>query len=203
MRLLVALFGVLLIAGCGTEREDNAQTTRQSASAERPPQPTPNPPRTESREMIPDVDIIPEGVSLRPFFDEAGTVTELAASVGDEVNIFIYIETPEPIRASACAFRMVIPAAVDLMRERKFADGTLSIGNWDTNYSLAWPCRPVGRFWVVHYVFTVTDSFSGGEFTTTDGFAENATMFIGLGTCHGNSGDTMRSAGGTITLTAK
>ena len=201
MRVLVALFLALLLVGCSGDNQNESQTANQVAADDRPPQPAPNPPKTEPREMIPDVDIIPEGVSLRPYFDEAGTVTEMSAKVGDQVNVYIFAETPEPYKVSACAFRLEAPAGVDYLRETKIPDGTLSLGTWDTNYNLAWPCRDVGRYWVMHYVFTVAEGFTGGDFITTDGFVDDASMFIGFGTCHAKMGDTIRSAGGSITLT--
>jgi hypothetical protein len=203
MRLLVAMVLSLLVMGCTGESGDNQSNRQQTASDDRPPQPAPAPPSSESREMIPDVDIVPEGVSLLPFFDAEGTITERTASVGDQVDIYVFVETPEPIKVSAAAYRLDIPAGVDYFREAKFPQGTMSMGTWDTNYSMAWPCRDVGRYWVMHYEFLVSDGFTGGEFATVDGFEENSTMFIGFGTCHGNLGDTMRAAPGSVTLTLK
>lgn len=203
MRVFAILCVALLLAGCGGDSGNQTETVQQSPPDERPPQPTPRPPSSEPREMIPTVDVVPEGVSLLPFFDKEGTVTERTAKPGDQVDVYIFAETPDPFKVSACQYRLEVPAGVDYLREEKFPEGTLSLGTWDTNYNLAWPCREVGRYWVMHYVFTVAEGFTGGEFTTSDGFSDNASMFIGFATCYAKMGDTMRAAGGSITLSAE
>jgi len=203
MRVFVALLLAFCLLGCSGENENGARTAQGSKPDKRPPQPAPKPPDSPPREMIAESDVIPEGVTLKPFFDEAGTVTESTASAGDEVDVFVFVETPEPIVASACSFRLDVPDGLDLLRERKLAEGTLSIGNWDTNYSLVWKCGPEGRYWVMHYVFTVVEGFAGGEIATVDGFQESAIMAMELATCHAKLGDTIRTAGGAITLSVK
>jgi hypothetical protein len=198
--VFMAVLG-LLASGCnkksGTAEE---QASNESGSAA---QMMPDTTLGDSREVIPSSNVPEnpiEGLFLDPFFDEAGTSTELSVARGEQFKLYIMAKTVDPYQTLSAQLRLEMPPGINVLYVVETPKKLSSLGNFDFNYMVAYDCTPPGRFVVVSYVCQAADDFQGGEIRVLPGFlADNAT-FLGFATCEFIE---VRAAGGTATLKLK
>jgi uncharacterized protein YceK len=175
--IFVVLVAVVGLGVCGCSKKA-AQTASTSGT------------KTETQGMMPKVDStttsseavpmsdVPEtpidGLSLAPFFDEAGTKTEIAVAPGEQFKVFVMAHTVE----------------------HKLS----SIGKYDFNYMIAYDCTPPGRFVVVSYVMQADKDFKGGKVEVLPGFLSDNATFLGFATCEFME---VRASGGIATIKLK
>jgi hypothetical protein len=141
-----------------------------------------------------------EGLFLNPYFDEAGTKTELAVAPGAQFKLYIFAETIEPYSTNAIQYRITLPDGVQILGTDEFEHKSVSTGVPTTNYMLAYDCQPPGRFRLVTYLCQATPEFKGGEVQVLDGLLASGISFVGFVSCEFVE---LRAAGGTATLRRK
>ncbi len=141
-----------------------------------------------------------EGLYLNPYFDDAGTQTELAVAPDVPFSVNVFGETAEPYSTNAIQYRIVFPDGIEVMGVKEFEHKSVSTGDPKVNYMLAYDCQPPGRYRLVTYVCRATKEFKGGEVELLDGLAANGINFIGFVSCDFTE---MRATGGTATLTRR
>jgi hypothetical protein len=141
-----------------------------------------------------------EGLYLNPYLDDAGTKTELAVKPGEPFQLNIFGETVEPYSTNAIQYRIALPAGVILMGTNEFEHKSVSTGDPQTNYMLAYDCQPAGRFRLATYFCRVDENVTGGEVRLLEGLPASGINFIGFVSCEFVE---LRATGGTATLTLK
>lgn len=141
-----------------------------------------------------------DGLFLNPYFDEAGTQTELAVKPGETFRLHVFAETVEPYKTNAIQCRIVLPEGVEILGASEFEHKSVSAGDPEENYMLAYACQPAGRFRLVTYICSATPDFKGGEIRILDGTPASGIAFIGFVSCEFTE---MRASGGTATVTLK
>jgi hypothetical protein len=203
IRQLVAILLpiIVLTIGCG----GNEETTESRAGI-------PEKATTTSAQESPGRQAIPpempdavEGLSIAPFFDEAGTVTELAVAPGELFNVYIVVAHPG-YEMSSAQWRMTIPDGVTMLGETRLFEHSLSIGDYDNIFAVTYPCQTSSEpYAVIKYNCMVTPEFQGGTIETVKAVSmheEKDPPFIGFATC-GVERDMVPAHGGTATLTSK
>ncbi len=205
-RPILFLLSALLIGavGCGEKESTGdqaavAQDAAPSVSSQLPPSDVTDKPGEsmieESGQQFPV-----EGLYLNPYFDDAGTQTELAVKPDEPFRVHIFAETVEPYSTNAIQYRISFPAGIEVMGNSEFEHKSVSTGDPAVNYMLAYDCQPAGRFRTVTYILRATQEFAGGEIQVLEGLPANGINFIGFVSCEFVE---MRATGGSATLTRR
>jgi hypothetical protein len=115
LRFLVGLAVVACLAaclalpfiGCSSEKSDNA--AERSSQSQSTAKSTSNEPRSK----IPPKEDAPAkvaGVLIKPYFDDSGSVTEMAVEAGQTFDFYVFAEYPDPYHIAAAEFRLDLPA---------------------------------------------------------------------------------------------
>ncbi len=188
-RMFVVVIAVLSVIGCGGKQQESAGDTSSGQS--------------ESRSMIPEKVERPSeivGVSLVPRFDEAGNMSELAVAPGGKVEFFVIADVPEPFHTSASQFSIELPAGVSVVGTVNFHDRVLTMGDYLSDYAMAYQCAPPGKFYLVKFRCETDATFAGGMIRTREGVTGEAKPYIGFVTCEE---ERLPAAGGIATLKLK
>lgn len=156
-----------------------------------------------SSEAVPmsDVPETPvEGVSLDPFFDEAGTKTDIAVAPGEQFKLYIMATTVEPYQTNGAQLRLQLPPGINVLYTIETDHKLSSLGRYDFNYMIAYDCAPPGRFVVVSYVLQADKDFKGGKVDVLPGFLSDNATFLGFTDC---AFVQVRASGGTATIKLK
>lgn len=194
-RMFVVVMAVLSLIGCGGKQQESAggassgQTSGQSGSA--------------PRAMIPEkveepTEIV--GVFVVPRFDEAGGMSELAIAAGEKFDVFVIAEFPEPYYISAAEFSIELPAGVSVLRAVNFLTRALTMGDYMSDYAMAFECTPPGKFYLVKFTCETDATFAGGTIRTREGVTGGSKPYIGFVTCES---ERLPAAGGVATLKLK
>jgi hypothetical protein len=189
-------------AGCGEKKaaDEQASVSQESApsvSSQLPPADVTA--KTGESMIEPSGQEFPvEGLFLNPYFDEAGTQTELAVKPDEPFRFYIFAETVEPYSTNAVQYRLSLPAGIEIMGNSEFEHKSVSTGDPKVSYMLAYDCQPAGRFRLVTYICRATQEFKGGEIEVLAALPANGIDFIGFVSCEFVE---MRAAGGKATLT--
>jgi hypothetical protein len=202
--IFVVLVAAVGLGVCGCSKKEPAQ--QESASK----------PQTEAQGMMPKVDSttasseavpmndVPEtpvdGLSLDPFFDEAGSKTEIAVKAGEQFKLYIMAHTVEPYPTGSAQLRLQLPPGVNVLYTIETDHKLSSLGKYDFNYMIAYDCTPPGRFVVVSYVLVADKDFKGGKVEVLPGFLSDNATFLGFATCEFIE---VRASGGTATIKLK
>lgn len=192
----------LVLTGCSKKDAGTEQAATHSDSTKSGgmmPQ-VPDAPGTESVPMsdVPETPI--EGLFINPYFDEAGTQTEISVARGEQFKLYVMAQTVDPYETNSAQLRLMMPPGITVLYTVETPKKLSSLGQYDFNYMVAFDCTPPGRFVVVSYVCQVAEDFQGGQIQVLPGFlADNAT-FLGFATCEFIE---VRAAGGTATLRLK
>jgi hypothetical protein len=192
LRSLLFFLGALLVlgvAGCGEKKtgEEPAATTAQetqeapSAASQLPPADVTAKPGTEVGTE--PVTMPLAGLYIRPFFDAKGTVTELSVAVGGKFSVGVWAETVAPYQTNAAQYRLELPAGVRVTSTQELAAKSVSMGNYATNFQIAYDCQPSGRFLIVEYLCVADPEFKGGEVKVNPGFDAQGSPYLGFSTC--------------------
>lgn len=141
-----------------------------------------------------------EGLYLNPYFDDAGTQTELAVRPNEPFQVHVFGETVEPYSTNAIQYRVSLPAGIQIMGTREFEHKSVSTGDPTVNYMQAYDCQPAGRFRLVTYICNATPEFKGGEIQVLEGLPATGINFIGFVSCEFVE---LRATGGSATLSLK
>lgn len=210
MRAFFFFLGALLVFGvwgCGgdqsgekaVESGGHETTENLSAAGQLPPSDVTSTPGDQI--AVEPVTSMPlEGVFITPYFDQDGTVTELAVAVGATFSVGVWAETAEPYTTNAAQFSLDFPAGVRVVSANEFAAKTASMGNYLENYQIAYPCQPSGRFRLVEYFCIIDPEFKGGEVKVEPGYDAHGTPYLGFSTCDYQLGP---AAAGSATLKLK
>ena len=199
---LVTLVAVaLLVSGCSKkEGSSDSQATGDEAAAKMmPPKEVIATPGTEA---IPGTDV-PEvpmpGVFLDPFFDEAGTKSEIAVAPGERFDLYIMAQT-DTFHTQTTQLRLQLPPGLFVKYTVETDQKLSSIGKPDYNYIVVYNCTPGGRYVIVSYLLEVAEDFKGGTIQVLPGFNNDNATFLGFGTCEFWE---IRAAGGSATVKLK
>ncbi|HKW15768.1 MAG TPA: hypothetical protein VJS69_14885 [Candidatus Krumholzibacteria bacterium] len=204
MRAFFVLLTVVGLGLCGCSKKEAAH------------QETAGKTQTEAQGMMPKVDSttasseavpmndVPEtpvdGLSLDPFFDEAGTKNEIAVKAGEQFKLYIMAHTVEPYPTGSAQLRLQLPPGVNVLYTVETDHKLSSLGKYDFNYMVAYDCTPPGRFVVVSYVLQADKDFKGGKVEVLPGFLSDNATFLGFATCEFIE---VRATGGTATIKLK
>ena len=211
---MVALFAAL--ASCGGQKEEPAESTEAAQhdgddndngqdvakdDAEASPGLSPQTPTGEPITMIPDEEFSEfeklAGASLRPYFDEAATQTEISVSPGDYFDMWVIAEFEKTHPMSACEYKLDIPEGIDILGTTHSDSIVITMGKADRDFMAAFRCAHGPKMWVVKYQCKVGDDFKGGKVMTTKGQDLN---FLGFTMC--DAAKTMiRARPGEATIT--
>ena len=198
--IVLSLVAGLVVFGCSKKDAGTDQAATDTGKSAASMLPDTSGTKTE---VIPSSDVPEnpiEGLSLNPYFDEAGTKTELTVGRGEQFNLYIMATTVDPYETNSAQLRLAMPPGIRVLYTVETAKKLSSLGQYDFNYMVAYDCTPPGRFVVVSYVCQTAEDFQGGEIKVLPGFlADNAT-FLGFATCEFIE---VRAAGGTATLRLK
>jgi uncharacterized protein YceK len=198
--VLVAVVG-LGVFGCSKKAAQTASTsgTKTETQGMMPKVDS----TTTSSEAVPMSDV-PEtpidGLSLAPFFDEAGTKTEIAVAPGEQFKVFVMAHTVEPYPTGSAQLRLQLPPGINVVYTIETDHKLSSIGKYDFNYMIAYDCTPPGRFVVVSYVMQADKDFKGGKVEVLPGFLSDNATFLGFATCEFME---VRASGGIATIKLK
>lgn len=192
MRSLLFFLLVLCVsgvAGCGGEKSGEStataeQTTpeNQSAAGQLPPSNVTAKPGSEiATEPVTSMPL--EGLFIKPYFDEKGTVTEMSVAPGQEFAIGVWAETAEPYTTNAAQYRLDLPPGVRVTSVAEMEAKSVSMGNYAENFQIAYACQPSGRFRIVKYLCVAEPGFMGGEVKIDTGLDAQGTPFVGFSTC--------------------
>ncbi|HEX5133609.1 MAG TPA: hypothetical protein VFX92_14135 [Candidatus Krumholzibacteria bacterium] len=200
--LAVLLLGV---AGCGKGQSGDSadgQTGSESApsvSSQLPPADVTAKPG-DAVVAAPGEEFPVDGLYLNPYFDEAGTQTEMAVAPNAQFKFYVFAETAEPYSTNGTQYRLSLPEGIQILGTDEFEHRSVSTGTPTVNYMQAYECQPPSRFRLVTYICTTTPDFKGGEIQVLDGLPATGINFIGFTSCDFVE---MRAAGGSATLTRK
>jgi hypothetical protein len=141
-----------------------------------------------------------DGLSLDPYFDEAGTKTEIAIAPGEQFKLYIMAHTVEPYPTGSAQLRVQLPPGINVLYTVETDHKLSSLGKYDFNYMVAYDCTPPGRFVVVSYVMQADKDFKGGKVEVLPGFLSDNATFLGFATCEFME---VRAKGGTATIKLK
>jgi hypothetical protein len=195
--ILTALVGLGL---CGCSKKDAANQTSSTENQGMMPKVDSTSTSVEAVPMsdVPETPI--EGLSMDPFFDEAGTQSEIAVKPGEQFKLYIMGHTVEPYPTGSAQLRLQLPPGISVIYTVESEHKISSLGRHDFNYMVSYDCTPPGRFVVVSYVLQADPDFKGGKVEVLPGFlADNAT-FLGFATCEFVE---VRATGGTATIKLK
>jgi len=210
LRALFLVLGTLLLFGvwgCGGDQtgEKAAETgghessESPSASATLPPADVTSSPGNEI--AVEPVESTPmEGLFIKPYFDDEGTVTELSIKAGDRFSFGVWAETAEPYTTNAAQYSLELPAGVNVVSSNVFAAGKATIGRYDGNFQVTYECQPSGRFRIVEYFCIAGPEFKGGEVKVRPGFDSGGNPYLGFSTCEFQHGP---AAAGSANLKLK
>ena len=202
-----AFFVILTVVGlglCGCSKKEAAhQETAGKTQTEAQGMMPKVDSTTSSSEAVPmnDVPETPvDGLSLDPFFDEAGTKNEIAVKAGEQFKLYIMAHTVEPYPTGSAQLRLQLPPGVNVLYTIETDHKLSSLGKYDFNYMVAYDCTPPGRFVVVSYVLQADKDFKGGKVEVLPGFLSDNATFLGFATCEFIE---VRASGGTATIKLK
>ena len=190
---------VLPISGCSSDNNDTA------AGDDSKTQSTAKAIDSESRSMIPPKEETPEaiaGVLIKPYFDAAGSVTELAVAAGQSFDLYVFAEYPPPYVVSAAEFRLELPVGVRVVEEKKFNDNALTMGNHKSDFVMAFKCVTDNRFHLMKYTCAAESAFKGGKIEVAPGVNSVGVSFLGFATCEPDN-KKINAQGGSVTLMSK
>jgi len=141
-----------------------------------------------------------DGLSLDPFFDEAGTKTEVSVAKGEQFKLYIMAHTVEPYPTGSAQLRLQLPPGINVLYTVETPHKLSSLGHYDYSYMVAYDCTPPGRFVVVSYVLQADQDFKGGQVQVLPGFLSDNSTFLGFATCEFIE---VRASGGTATIKLK
>ena len=205
MRRIIVIMAVLglLASGCSKKSDTAEEQASTQGETQSPSQMMPDTTHGDSHEVVPSSDVPEtplEGLFLNPFFDEAGTQTEISVARGEQFKLYIMAQTVDPYETLSAQLRLEMPPGINVLYTVETPKKLSSLGKYDFNYMVAFDCTPPGRFVVVSYVCQTDQEFKGGVIHVLPGFlADNAT-FLGFATCEFAE---VRAAGGEATLRLK
>lgn len=191
LRVLLVLLTIVSFAACGGKNETETTQTQSQAS--------------QGRSIIPDkVDtpVTATNVFLRPYFDENGTVSELAVAPGETFTVFVVAEYEKPYSMSAAEFSLAVPAGVSVKEIANFMEKALTMGEYKTDYVMAFGCQPPRKFYLVKFVCSAEAEFAGGSIKTAPGINVRDESYLGFVSCEPQI-EKVPATGGTATLTRK
>ncbi|HEX6790400.1 MAG TPA: hypothetical protein VF247_03740 [Candidatus Krumholzibacteria bacterium] len=197
--VFLAAFG-LLVSGCAKKESGQAAGDDKAKGAAGM---MPDTTAAESHEVIPNTDVPEtpvEGLTLNPYFDEAGTQSEISVGRGEQFKLYIMAQTVDPYETLSAQLRLEMPPGINVLYTVETPKKLSSLGKYDFNYMVAFDCTPPGRFVVVSYVCQTDQEFKGGVIHVLPGFLADNASFLGFATCEFNE---VRAAGGEATLRLK
>jgi len=205
MRPWIFLLSIVVglgLAGCGkgdSGQKQEAATDQTSARSMMPSdQVTAQPGQTALPVEEPAVP--QEGLFINAYFDDAGTVSDVALTPGDKFSIYMFAETVEPHKTNAAQFRLQLPPGVRVVSSAEMETRIATLGKYDFSYMISYECRDPGRFLIVQYMCETTPEFTGGTIEVLPGFLGEDTTYLGFTNCDFVE---VRCAGGTATLRVK
>jgi hypothetical protein len=159
----------------------------------------------QSHSMIPPAVEPPEAIEdiyVNPYFDEAGSITELAVAPGDTFSLYIFGETIEPFHVAATEFRFDVPAGVVVVGKKTFNDRVLTMGDYSSDFVMGYQCTPPGKFNLMRYTCKVLDDCRGGKIELSPGVNAEGVSFLGFVACKPET-ERLPATGGSATLTIK
>lgn len=201
-RLIVGFVAVLCLfsplAGCGGGDDGEAESTAQTST----PATTPE---GQSRPAIPDREEKPdyvEGAFVSPFFDEAGTVSELAVTAGEKFTLYVFAEVPPPFQISAAEFRFDLPDGVTVINHETFGPRVLTMGTHNSDFVMGFECLESERIYLIKFNCIAGDDFAGGDIVMTPGVNASGATYLGFVSCQPET-RRLPARGGKATLTKK
>lgn len=186
---LGALF-VLALGGCGGDKSgEESVATRgpetlenQSAAGQLPPSDVTSKPGDQiATEPVTSMPL--DGLFIKPYFNEKGTMAELAVAEGEAFSIGVWAETAEPYKTNAAQYRLDLPPGVRVTAANELKAKSVSMGNYADNYQVAYDCQPSGRFVIVEYLCVAEPEFRGGVVSVLPGVDLQGSPFAGFSTC--------------------
>jgi hypothetical protein len=182
-RVLITIMLLMICTGCGSKEESAGGEQTQTASKAGSQTGSHE---GESRSMIPDK-VEPatttEGVFIRPYFDEQGTVTETSVAPGETFTLYVHAEYEEPYHMSAVEYRIGLPAGVRIESSTPFLGKAVVVGDYTKDFILAFGCEPPRKYYLVKYECAVDERFAGGAITLAPGVNEVGVEFLGFVSC--------------------
>lgn len=202
--LLFFLWALLFlgVGGCGSkqnEAETASSPGKKAAASQLPPADVTSTPGSEAAPApVPAPPV--EGLYINPYFDEAGTKTELAVAPGQEFHMYVFAETIDPYSTATVQYRLDLPDGIAITGLEETDQKMMSLGDYHQSYMLAYQCQPPGRFVVVTYTCRVQPDFHGGTITVQPGIPTQGPAFLGFVTCDYVE---LGATGGSATLDRK
>jgi hypothetical protein len=135
----------------------------------------------EPRQAIPEKKKLASGTpTLKPYFDEKGTVTEKNVSPGESFDLYVIAGVGENDHMTAAEYRLNLPDGISIIREIDPDSLVMKSGKPGVDMMIAFKCTQGPQLMLIHYVCEVGDNFTEGNITTSEG---EKSKFIGLVDC--------------------
>jgi len=181
MSRIFALLAVLvLIVACDNKGSNDAGESAQGTGT-----PGGIPLETPAGEpMIPDEEFSEfeklANAVIRPYFDEKGTVTELAVAPGEQFDLWVFAEFKTTHPMSAAEYKLIVPEGVTIVGSSNTENVRITMGKWHTDFSIAFSCMEGPKHWLVKYICIAEDNFAGGPVRITKGHVQD---YLGFTMC--------------------
>ena len=198
---LVVLTAVVGLGLCGCSKKEAAkQETAKTETQGMMPKVDSTTTSTEAAPMSDAPETPIEGLSLNPYFDEAGTKNEITVKPGEQFKLYVMAQTVEPYPTTSAELRLQLPPGINVLYTVETEHKMSSLGRYDFNYMIVYDCTPPGRFVVVSYVLQADPNSKGGKVEVLPGILSDSATFIGFATCEFLQ---VRASGGTATIRVK
>lgn len=171
-RFLIVLAILAVGFACGQKEPETASQKGEAVTAKEEV--------TEPRQAIPDKKVLTGTPTLKPYFDEKGTVTEKVVSAGEKFDLYIIIGCGESDQITAAEFKLSLPEGITIERAIDSDSLTMKSGKPEQDLMIAFKCSPGPQILLMQYGCLVEDNFAGGTIATGEGEKSN---FIGLVDC--------------------
>jgi hypothetical protein len=172
-QFLILLVIIAVGFACGQKESETASSQKEAVTAKEISK--------EPRQAIPDMKQVLTGTpTLKPYFDEKGTVTEKMVAPGETFDIYIIAGVGEKDHITAAEYKLSLPEGIAITREFDSDSLTMKSGKPDIDIMIAFRCSPGPQFILIHYLCLVEANFTGGTIATMEGEKSN---FIGLIDC--------------------
>jgi hypothetical protein len=182
---------VAVLYSCGGGTDEGTQTQQTATQTQQ------RPPGTQA---IPDQDFSEfenlAAAYLKPYFDEAGTITSKKIEPGERFDVWLFAEFNELYPMSAAQWRIQMPAGTTIMSSLKSDSTIVMLGDAENDFMMAFNCFSGPRIWLMKYVCKASEDFAGGELETLPG---NNLNFLGFTMCDATR-TLIRGRGGKATL---
>jgi hypothetical protein len=174
MKRFLIVIAILAVGfACGQKESETTSSQEEAVTTEAD--------REEPRQAIPDQRVVLSVIpTLKPYFDENGTVAEKMVSPGETFDLYVIIGCGESDHVTAAEYKLLMPAGITIESVVDTDSLVMKSGTPEKSMMVAFRCSPGPKIGLAKYKCLVGDGFAGGSIATIEGEKSN---FIGVVDC--------------------